>query len=360
MATIKVPLRKLSDLDVRFVSLVDRGANRMPFRVVKRDHQENPEMSLDLSSLSRVFKSEPTAPAKPEIVAVVLAKNDPKLVEQAQVLLKAEGLDLQVVTSYEDGTVSIAKSEDFQEGSTLVQASPQMALVVKGFDPYGTKMDALSFGEAAQARGFYSGLNGAMDTLRDMVYAKLTKADSPNTAVSEVKQVMTEFVQYVEALTSALPVSVFKADHPVNVLVEGFVAEAPAEVKKNDPVEPTSEEPQKTTEPVGTSGTGITEDKVAELVQKSVNPLVEGLTGLKTLVETLTANVQKVADAQAATEQKVADAVKKSEDATRAVQGTVVSAAPSGDRQQVQTKVTKSEDDDPRTGQFDTAFIRRR
>ena len=52
MAKIRTKLKQLRDADVRFISLVDRAATRIPFRVLKRDEKEN-KMGIDLT---KVFK----------------------------------------------------------------------------------------------------------------------------------------------------------------------------------------------------------------------------------------------------------------------------------------------------------------
>ena len=60
---IKATAKELKNADVRFISLVKRGANRIPFRILKTDKGEN--QMIDLASLSPVLKGDKTeAPAK--------------------------------------------------------------------------------------------------------------------------------------------------------------------------------------------------------------------------------------------------------------------------------------------------------
>lgn len=60
---IKATAKELKNADVRFISLVKRGANRIPFRILKTDKGEN--QMIDLASLSPILKGEKTnAPAK--------------------------------------------------------------------------------------------------------------------------------------------------------------------------------------------------------------------------------------------------------------------------------------------------------
>ena len=53
---IKTVARELKNADVRFISLVAKGANRIPFRIIKSAKDEN--QMLDLSKLGHVLKSE--------------------------------------------------------------------------------------------------------------------------------------------------------------------------------------------------------------------------------------------------------------------------------------------------------------
>ena len=67
MRKLQLKATELVDTDVNFVSLVTRGANRIPFRITKEDEQ-----MLDLHKIARsLFK---TADPKPEIVAVIAQK----------------------------------------------------------------------------------------------------------------------------------------------------------------------------------------------------------------------------------------------------------------------------------------------
>ena len=55
---IKATAKELKNADVRFISLVKRGANRIPFRILKTDKGEN--QMIDLANLSPVLKGEKT------------------------------------------------------------------------------------------------------------------------------------------------------------------------------------------------------------------------------------------------------------------------------------------------------------
>ena len=58
---VKAIMRKMTNAKVDFISLVDRGANRIPFRTIKSEGDN----MLDLTQLRRVFKGDTPAQAKP-------------------------------------------------------------------------------------------------------------------------------------------------------------------------------------------------------------------------------------------------------------------------------------------------------
>lgn len=70
---VKTTMRQMKDAKVSFISLVTRGANRIPFRVLKSQGEDN---MLDLSKMAYVFKNE-LAPAKSLGFAAILRGSKP-------------------------------------------------------------------------------------------------------------------------------------------------------------------------------------------------------------------------------------------------------------------------------------------
>ena len=60
---VKTTMRQMKEAKVAFISLVTRGANRIPFRVLKSDKGE--DNMLDLTHLRHVFKGDAPAQANP-------------------------------------------------------------------------------------------------------------------------------------------------------------------------------------------------------------------------------------------------------------------------------------------------------
>lgn len=85
---IKATMRQMKDAKVNFISLVTRGANRIPFRVLKSESGES--AMLDLSKMAHIFKNEP-APAKSLGFAAILrgSKPAPQTVAKAAPVLQS-------------------------------------------------------------------------------------------------------------------------------------------------------------------------------------------------------------------------------------------------------------------------------
>jgi len=390
MPKLKVTQRKLTELDVKYVSLVDRAATRIPFRIIKRNPQQESAM-LDLAriGLAKILKGD-AAPEQAVLAAVILSKSDPVLAEAVQKAMSAQGVELPKVQTFDDGTMSLSVEEDFSEGSTIIRLSENLAMVVKGFNPYGSSLDELSFGEAATARGFYDGVRGALSTFNDMVMARMYKADSPDAAATEVQSAMDDLKKYMVTLTKALPAAVFKIEEPVETLVLDFIAKADkakepdeddaapdgadagkwkamskedrkkymglsveekaAYFKKADPVVIA---PEVVVAPV----TEKVEDKNPQFEQlmTAVTALTSSITEIK---KSMTEQGTALADLKKSTEEKLVEVTRKAEDAAKAVNSTVISSTTSGDPVPLPRVVKK--DDDPRSGIFDTAYIAKR
>ena len=71
---VKTTMRQMKEAKVNFISLVTRGANRIPFRVLKSESGES--AMFDLTKLAHVFKNEPV-PAKPLGFAAILRGSNP-------------------------------------------------------------------------------------------------------------------------------------------------------------------------------------------------------------------------------------------------------------------------------------------
>ncbi len=206
MPKLQIKATELVDTNVDFVSLVKRGANRIPFRITKED-----EPMLDLHSIGRKLFSK--ADTKPEITAAVVpAGTDMNQVAQ---VFKDAGLDTKVFLKKEvDGVVTLAKADaDKAEDTVIIKTADKIGLVVSGlkktFDSYATGSD---FADAISAQSFYPSFYTAQGVLSDCVSVALLKANTPQEAADRISKAVTDFQSYVNMLAAQLPASAFYVD----------------------------------------------------------------------------------------------------------------------------------------------------
>jgi hypothetical protein len=207
MPKLEMKATELQETDVNFVSLVKRGANRIPFRITKGDEP------MDLYKIGRMLlnKGEPEMPevvaaiVQPGIDATALAKT-----------FKEAGLDPQLYSPVEkDGVVVIAKENADQAKDTVViKANDGVAFVVsnmkKAFMDYD--YESKDFLTVLKTNGFYPTLCAAHDAFATTVSNILYEAASPSEAAQGISKAADDFKSYVTAMASSLPVQAFKMD----------------------------------------------------------------------------------------------------------------------------------------------------
>jgi hypothetical protein len=410
-----MPLRKLSDLDVRYVSLVDRGANRIPFRIIKSQEKD---MSLDLSALGFRVKKADAAKALAAtgvVTGVVFAHGDADTATAGQAILKAAGMDFPEATVFEDGTVAVHKSDEALEDGTIVRLNSSVAVIVKDADQHLTQLKKSAFGDMAEAQGYFDGPSQVMTISQDSVRAVLQKSDSTETAATAVRDSMEAITQYMDLITKMLPTEILKLEVQLENLVKASWKDGPPDSKVTPGTKPAgssvsdindgervevdaSGQPKKDSGPTGTKPVakggekGVNpfakkkpadqaegssteaeggaedmaeggaeakakakkEDDSLAQVLKAVSDLAGQVTAISKTVESLTGEVKSI---QKSTEQKIDVLAKKADTATHAVRGTVISSDLPSDP--VPLARVKKADSDPRAGVFDTAFMRR-
>jgi hypothetical protein len=193
---LSMKAHKLANADVTYLSLVERGANRAPFKIQKT---EKPMFNLD-RSLSRIMKGDD----KPAIVGYVIDKTD-KLPE-IEKALKDAGVKVDAVV--EQGDVLVLKQGDHDLkalSNVAIKLSPDFMVVCKGFDPKG--LSAASFGEVLKTQGYMPGPELATEAL----YSAVAEAMSSDGAVAKIDDAVDEFHGYITSLCNSVPLPAFKA-----------------------------------------------------------------------------------------------------------------------------------------------------
>ena len=136
MAKIKLNVNKLGDPTVNYISLVSRGANRIPFRIVKHDKQESGMIDLASLNLSKLFKGEqkPTevaAPAPTIVGFVTMMDENFDLVKKH---LKDAGYKISNISEEADGSVVFKQQEEMPDHFDVIKMSDALLVLVDGAD----------------------------------------------------------------------------------------------------------------------------------------------------------------------------------------------------------------------------------
>lgn len=205
---INVRLKELRDADVSFVSLVDRSASRIPFRVMKADKEH--QMGIDLGSLKNVVKREKAVKSNAPVVSGIVVENkSPTYLDRVKVALSASGFEIGNAIKNDDGTVLFAQVAKPLENAHLVRVSDATIVVMKGFDSASeTLSENADFSSSVAVEGYFPGVSVATAGLRAAVNRAL-KSDGGG---EQVKQLIAKFSAYTGELAASVPAAVFKAD----------------------------------------------------------------------------------------------------------------------------------------------------
>lgn len=372
MARVKLKANKLENPSVSYISLVSRGANRIPFRIIKLDKEQ--EM-LDLNGLFRrqpVRKEEPSTPEiEATLVGLVVEKSD--RLEEVASLLSEAGFTTDNREEGEDNTV-VFKQADEIEGAIIFKLNDQMLALVKGVDPEEDLSD-LSFVEVHKEHGFLPSVELAGQFTMNNVLALSASDDEER--VQKSAGAIEELQVYTAFCNQVIPAKVVKAAADVETLLKQDppapaepAAEDPAPVaatKADEGADPAPAEPTAPAEPAA-APTGVTTEAVQEMVQKSVEGILESVKAMVTKanadiaealatvtksVEGLSEQVSGIKEQGETLATKMAEVESVAKSAEQSVKGTVVGGEPADDRQ------VRKQERDPRSGVFDTAFLPR-
>lgn len=217
---VVIKARELQDVSVSAISLVKRGANRVPFRIIKS--QGDSDMKFDLTSLF-LRKDEEVAP---QVVGVAIAPDADLDIHKSA--MENNGFTVESVIDDEDtgGKVLLfVKSDDFNGDDVGVfKVNDHSAVVVadlhKGLQAYP---DSVSFMENMQKTGFYPSYRMALDTLNDTLGNILYSEGDAEVTKSSVEEALNDFSKYVMTVLDAVPDQLFKAESALVSLEKGML-----------------------------------------------------------------------------------------------------------------------------------------
>lgn len=213
---INVKANELVAADIDFVSLVEKGANRSPFKIVKSEDAMSKASTLG-AKISKFF-----SPAGDKAISAVCVRKS--AAKKVFPLLKEQGYKVEDGAIFKTDDIFILTQEGFSTDDigSLIALNDDVAVatkdVIKAFDPWPMSKD---FDENVSAASFYPGFYGAMDSLSDTVHSILHGSDDPKEAQESIDKATKSFSAYVSELISSLPTTVFKMEKELSTLFEG-------------------------------------------------------------------------------------------------------------------------------------------
>jgi hypothetical protein len=205
MRKFEIKATELSDTDVNFVSLVKRGANRIPFRITKGDND-----MIDLHKIGRTMFAKAEKPAA--VIGVVTRSGaDLKAVRN---VLKAAGINHSAFVKKNDEETTVYKAEGDYDGVMLLKMNDDFALAVSGlkkaFAHYD--FDSKDFKSVHATNAFAASVTSALDSLRNTLANIMDGSKSPKEAAEAIDSAVDEFKSHVTTLVANLPEKAMKAD----------------------------------------------------------------------------------------------------------------------------------------------------
>ncbi|QIG66812.1 putative ribonuclease E/G family protein [Rhizobium phage RHph_TM16] len=227
MTTITLTATELQNAHTNIVSMVKRGANRIPFRFVKEDSEE----MLDLNKIgqSAFAKAEVK---KPGVLAVIVNKSAD--IEAVKTALKDSGLSLEKGEEGEDTIVFKQEGvKEFDVGFLKLDDNVLLGVsgLQKSFSSYN--WSDTDFATIFSQQSFFPTLYQATEAFRDCVYNIMQKSEDKASISTLVSKAHSDFGQLVNTLVAAIPEAAVKADEALRASTA--VAAPAVEAKKEEP-----------------------------------------------------------------------------------------------------------------------------
>ncbi len=332
---IKMPVGELINVDVLRISLVDRGANRAPFRITKRDGPS--EEGQPVLDFYKHFRKEANAApaAQAEVAAVVVASGADA--DKASELIKAAGFSIEKAVKSEEGHTAYVQGEtEFDpEKCTYLKFDDSRGVYLRGVPGEEVqKRASTDFGENLGAQQFIPGMFLAHDALASTITNILEEEDtSQEKVVSSIKAAATKFSDFVGDLAEKIPGDVFKLEQAFDA--EAIKPEAkPEDEKTAEPDGDPKVEKSEDEKPEGEKADakkGEAEDKAgtpdsgadanvekSEPDEDGKDPILKAIEGISTQLTTLKGQVDEAKD----TADEAKALAQKADSASAAVGGT--------------------------------------
>lgn len=233
---MKVAAHELTDAEVPFISIVNRGANKVPFRFTKG--------AGGMFDLGRIFKTAVgIQPAVPVVAFIAVSKSVSS--EDAIQRLTDAGFETDKVVEQEAGSIYLQGEHTAEDKVTLFRANdeivlgvsgPNAATFMKAYEAYDWQ--STEFGEVLKTSQTIPMFHTALTALSDVFYNSMRKADSPEELRDTMAKAMQDFQGHINDVLGNVPVTAFKLE-----TVATPAKTAKADDLPEDDTEKTSETP---------------------------------------------------------------------------------------------------------------------
>lgn len=209
MPPLKVVANELTNVQVSHVSLVKRGAIRVPFRFLKSNDGDGDMIDLN------IFKKKETKP----MVAAVLVNKAANL-DVAKARITKAGFQVEKFDDSNDGVIIFPQTEelgDFEPGKDgvyILKMDEMLSCVVTGITKSfeSINFDSSSFDEVLAQEGLRPGVFLSMDVLGATVSNIMAKAEDKTAMVSDLETALAEFSKHIVSMAQAVPEDAFSVD----------------------------------------------------------------------------------------------------------------------------------------------------
>jgi len=209
---VKVAGAEITDAKIDFISLVSRGANLSPFKIIKAE---------DVKPATAVDKFKQSIHKTPDpAVTVVIADNDKA--DQVKVAIEKSGMsvaDVEVV-----GDVTLFKQEgydaDAEPGSMLCVGDNVGVGFDRVFKHFTAYPDSDKFEDQVSGANFFPSIHQASEALMDTLYMVMYGDNDRSASVEKVADAVKAFGTYVTGQVSNLPETVLKLEGELNQTLE--------------------------------------------------------------------------------------------------------------------------------------------
>lgn len=341
MSKKKVKASELVEADVQFVSIVGKGANRIPIRLTKSE--EGNKMRLDIS---KIFKSKKSNNAS-YVAAVIVRKGAD--IEAAKARIQKAGFSVEKQEDTGEAVI-FHQSEIAEDAIQYLMRADEDTVLHLVTEKKMEMMDyqTQSFAELFNKAGVLPSMMMATDLLKEVFMNILYgDVDSPEEAASAIKTAVKEFSNIVTEMAANIPVSAFKMEDPsLNGQPkegETEVTDKKAETPKTDPA-PAA--PAAVAKSEGGDDKAVAETEAAapaapaEPAKKSEDPMEIIAQGLLNLTEMVTTMKSSLDEKITALEGRVNETAQVAKSANEALSG-ATAATPPADKP---VKAVKSEE----------------